>query len=127
MFAVQLIVPVASFFPKAAILFLYLQLFSAKRWIPYAVYFGLVFNFFTYIPLFASAIYYSTPRGGLTWGELALSTSPQRGLYMTTVKAAMSVAMNLYILILPLPILSNLHLAISKRLQLIAVFATATA
>ncbi|KAI1866046.1 uncharacterized protein JN550_008024 [Neoarthrinium moseri] len=35
--------------------------------------------------------------------------------------------MNLYIIVLPLPILFKLHLVVSKRLQLIAVFATAIA
>ncbi len=127
LFAVTIIIPVGSIFPKSAILVLYLQLFSSKKWIRPAVYFGLLFNFFTYIPLVASAIYYTTPRGGTTWAELALSTEPQRGLYMSTVKAAMSIVMNLYILILPLPILAKLHMAVSKRVQLIAVFATASA
>jgi hypothetical protein len=125
LFAVMIIIPVGSIFPKSAILVLYLQLFSSKKWIRPAVWFGLLFNLFTYLPLVASAIYYTTPRGGVTWADLALSTEPQRGLYMSTVKAAMSVMMNLYILVLPLPILAQLQLALSKRLQLIAVFATA--
>ncbi|KAK9423295.1 hypothetical protein SUNI508_04189 [Seiridium unicorne] len=127
LFAVMIIIPLGSIFPKAAILVLYLQFFSVKKWVRPAVYVGLVFNFLTYAPLVASAIYYTTPRGGTTWAELALSTTPQRGLYMTTVKAAMSVLLNLYILVIPLPILYRLHLAVSKRLQLIAVFATASA
>jgi hypothetical protein len=121
----MIIVPVGSFFPKAAILVLYLQLFAAKRWIKPAVCVGLIFNFLTYSPLVPSAIYYTTPRGDETWATLALSTGPQRGLYMSTIKAGMSVMMNLYILVIPLPILFKLELAVSKRLQLVAVFATA--
>lgn len=126
LFAVTIIIPVGSIFPKSAILVLYMQVFYSNEWIRPAVYFGLVFNVLTYLPLIASSIYYTTPRGGATWGELALSTEPQRGLYMSTVKAAMSVVMNLYILILPLPILSKLQMPVSKRVQLIAVFATAS-
>lgn len=126
LFAVTIIIPVGSIFPKSAILVLYLQVFYSNEWIRPAVYFGLLFNICTYVPLMISAIYYTSPRGETTWAELALSTEPQRGLYMSTVKAAMSVMMKLYILALPLPILAKLHLAVAKRLQLIAVFATAS-
>ncbi|KAH8892600.1 hypothetical protein GQ53DRAFT_822805 [Thozetella sp. PMI_491] len=126
LFATTIIIPLGSIFPKSAILILYIQVFSSKEWMRPAVYLGLLFNFFTYAPLIGAAVYYTTPRGGTTWAELALSTEPQRGLYMSTVKAAMSVVANFYILILPLPILTKLQMGVSKKVQLITVFATAS-
>ncbi|KAI0837145.1 hypothetical protein F5Y06DRAFT_304868 [Hypoxylon sp. FL0890] len=113
---------------KAAVLLMYLQLFSVSRRMRVAVWIGLAFNFLVYIPSIPMAAIYETPRPGHSWEEMiAIDKQSQQGVlvpYAITTGAA-SVLLDLYIFLLPLPIIARLNLSRSKKIQVALVFMTA--
>ncbi|KAI2634783.1 hypothetical protein GGS26DRAFT_524281 [Hypomontagnella submonticulosa] len=113
---------------KAAILLMYLQLFSVSRGMRIAVWIGLVFDFLLFIPSVPMAAIYEAPRPGHSWEEMI--TANERNQVDILVPyaiatGAVSVLLDLYIFILPLPIIIKLHLSLSKKIQVALVFMTA--
>lgn len=90
-----------------------------------AIRFGIVFAallYFVNIPI--SAIL-SAPRVGDTWTSVLYSGRPQKELIWGVVQSALSIALDLFIFILPIPVILKLHLSGKKRIQVVAVFAIA--
>jgi hypothetical protein len=114
-----------QFFPKAAIMLLYLQLFSVHKAMRTAVYIGLLAILLTYLPWIPLAIYFSTPRQGQTWEDLIILRPQEKVSYYGVVQGALSVLIDIYIFILPLPILARLDMAFAKKVQIVIVFSTA--
>ena len=116
-------------FSKSAIFLMYRQFFWVYQPVRVAVYVGLVFAFLIYIPSIPFAAVYSAPRGGQTWEELimlqATSDATQTGTAWGIVQGSCSVLLDIFIFVIPLPILAKLNLKASKRLQILAIFATA--
>ena len=118
--------PVA-FFARAAILLVYLKLFGlsydAMRWFVYA---GLAFAFVAYwssIPLAVVTVAPTKP--GHSWLDSFTIGKGYLAAGYAVFQAAASVLIDLYIFVLPLPILLRMNLSLSKRLQLAALFGTA--
>lgn len=110
---------------KASILLLYLQLFGINARFRYAVYAGLVLTFLTYFPSVPLEAYYAAPHIGQTWEDLLTNGMPQRLGYWGLVQGPLAVVVDLYLFILPLPVIRQLHLTKTRRMGLAAVFATA--
>ncbi|KAE8350515.1 hypothetical protein BDV28DRAFT_162899 [Aspergillus coremiiformis] len=113
------------FFAKSSIFLMYLQIFTVLKPIRFAIYFGLFFTFILYwvgVPLES---YFAAPHVGETWESLLTNGSPHHLIYWGLVQGSLSVALDIYIFILPLPMLSRLHLPRRKRLQVVAIFSTA--
>ncbi|KAI1413209.1 hypothetical protein F5Y13DRAFT_189572 [Hypoxylon sp. FL1857] len=113
---------------KAAVLLMYLQLFSVSRRMRIAVWIGLVFDFLIYIPSIPIAAIYEAPRPGHSWDEMiVINQQYQQGVLVPygITTGATSVLLDFYIFILPLPIIMKLNLSLSKKIQVALVFMTA--
>ncbi|KAJ4408212.1 hypothetical protein N0V82_009755 [Gnomoniopsis sp. IMI 355080] len=110
---------------KASILFLYLQLFRINAQFRIAVYAGLVLTFVTYFPSVPLEAYYAAPHVGQTWSDLLVNGAPEKLIYWGMVQGSLAVVVDLYLFVLPLPVIMRLHLSTGKRLGLATVFATA--
>lgn len=90
-----------------------------------AIRFGIGFAgllYFTSIPL---AAIMSAPHVGETWASVLLSGRPQKELIWGVVQAALSILLDLFIFILPIPVILRLNLSTRKKIQILAVFTTA--
>lgn len=106
---------------------MYRQLFPKKS-MKIGTWIGFIFLFCIYFPSIPLSAIYEAPKPGHSWDELlqSLATSTDHTLvYWGIVQGSCSVLVDLYIFILPLHTLFQLKLSLRKRLQLVALFATA--
>ncbi|KAI0896232.1 hypothetical protein F4806DRAFT_54309 [Annulohypoxylon nitens] len=119
----------ALFFSKAAIFYLYLEIFGTNRKTRYLIYAGLVCSGLLYITFIPMASLYNAPRAGESWNELLAEMADLSKalveLQWSLAIGAGSTLLDFYIFVLPLPILGRLHISRVKRIQLILVFGTA--
>ncbi|OTA70054.1 hypothetical protein K449DRAFT_427565 [Hypoxylon sp. EC38] len=113
-----------AFFAKASIFLLFRQLFEIRKPMRIAIWIRLVFNFLLYATGIAVATYYETPRVGESWLD-TLDGRTLIPLRWWQIQSALTVVLDLYIFILPLPIIARLKLPIRQRIQVIAVFSLA--
>ncbi|KAG8167965.1 hypothetical protein KVR01_003654 [Diaporthe batatas] len=115
-------------FAKTATLLVLRQIFQISKQMHIAIMIGIAINVLLYglsIPVLS---YYSTPHVGKTWDDVVVDAvmNPQIFAFKwSTGQAAVGSALDIYIFILPIPIISRLKLSTRKRMQLIAVFGTA--
>ncbi|KAI1807095.1 hypothetical protein F4811DRAFT_560095 [Daldinia bambusicola] len=126
-FVVQLVMPLSHSFSKAAILLLFLQIFVVDKKMRIAIYGGLVFTVLAYWPNLILVPLFSTPRSGETWESLVTNPRVRKMTPVGTEQGSLAVLLDLYIFILPMPILASLNMNKTKRLHLIAIFGTALA
>ncbi|KAL4930914.1 uncharacterized protein BDV17DRAFT_28163 [Aspergillus undulatus] len=115
----------AMFFAKSSIFLLYQQIFTAEKRMKYAILLGLLSTFIIYWPYIALLSIYCAPHAGQSWTDLTSNGMPQRMLPWSIAQGALSVILDLYIFILPLPRLWKIQQPMWKRLQIMAVFSTA--
>ncbi|KAI5868248.1 hypothetical protein GGS23DRAFT_544657 [Durotheca rogersii] len=89
-----------------------------------AVWIGLAFDFLLYSSGIAVATYYETPRAGETW-EDTLDGRSLIPLSWWQAQSALSTVLDLYIFILPLPIIAKLALPPRRQIPVVAVFSLA--
>lgn len=111
------------FFAKAAICTLYLRIFKIVQWMTWCAWGALVVLgciFWAMVPIYAV---FSFPYGDEEWNlNLALKTGRMDGL--TIGVSAVNLASDLFLLVIPLPIIMKLNLSLQKRIGLAAVFMT---
>lgn len=112
-----------ALFAKLALLLLYLRMFSVSRRTRYMIQFGIVCNvaFYTGIFIFMCAVY--PPRSGQSWLE-AVSTDYFRRVSTTSslIQGFFNVASDIYLFVLPMPVLWKLQLPLRKKIGLSTVF-----
>ncbi|KAL8715305.1 MAG: hypothetical protein Q9225_006429 [Loekoesia sp. 1 TL-2023] len=121
-FAQNILQAPAVAFAKSSILLLYLRIFTVKASMRYAIYGGLIFTnvlYWIHIPLVAG---FCAPRGKypiLDWDNCAKLTvwGPVQGF--------LALVLDIYIFLLPFPVISQLHLAPRKKLGVCFLFGTA--
>ncbi|KAF2966127.1 hypothetical protein GQX73_g7452 [Xylaria multiplex] len=123
-FIPAILLQTGAFFAKASIFLLYLQLFTVKKSMRFAIYSGLTFSFFLYGVGVAVATYYETPRNGENWTDI-LDGRTLIPLPWWQAQSALSVALDIYIFILPLPVISRLKMPVRRRIQLVVIFSLA--
>lgn len=111
------------FSSKAAILLLYFDIFTAHRSMRIAIYFGLVLIVLHSLPGLAIASYYFAPHAGQSWQQL--SPNPWGSIVWGLVQGPLCVVLDLYIFILPIPLISKLRLPRRKRMQVFGIFSSA--
>lgn len=112
------------FCAKAAIFTLYLRIFKPERWLRYACWFGIALSLLIYlsnIPVFAV---FAFPHGDEKW-DLSLAAKASKTNIHGIITASYNVASDIYILILPIPMILRLNLSPHKKLGIFAVFGTA--
>ncbi|KJZ75446.1 hypothetical protein HIM_05142 [Hirsutella minnesotensis 3608] len=115
-----------QFVVKVAILTLYLQIFAVQRPVRYAIWGGVALCALVYLPHPIVVFIFSAPRVGHPWIDVVLSGSSTKLAFYAPLHGIGSIIIDIYIFVLPVVILSKLKLAKKKKLQIIAVFLTAS-
>ncbi|KAI1475140.1 hypothetical protein F4774DRAFT_398150 [Daldinia eschscholtzii] len=113
----------AMWFAKTAILTMYLRLFSVKAWMKWCCHIGIGFLFCAYWSLVPISIVYNFPHGNEHW-DIAMSLDGQPAQIPFVVMGLISVISDLYILVLPFPILFTLQIPWDRKVGLILIFLT---
>ncbi|KAF2679170.1 hypothetical protein K458DRAFT_422593 [Lentithecium fluviatile CBS 122367] len=116
----------AIFLAKISILLMYLRLFRIKQSIRHAAFAGMLWTAMTYLPNMAVAGYWCSAHFGEQWDfNVGIRCGSKAPLKWLVTSAAMSVALDIYIFLLPIPVVLGLKLSGRKRLGLLFVFTTA--
>lgn len=117
----------AFFFAKAAILLLYGQLFAVGKRFKLAINLSILVTLLLYLSEFPLAGIYGAPKPGHSWDSLleSLEINAKPFALGGAVQSAFSTVLDIYIFILPLPILLKLQLMPRQRFQLLGIFSTA--
>ena len=116
-----------TFFAKSTILLLYLRVFTVERVIRYCVWLGLAWNLLIYwigVPLTA---YFCVSPSGKAW--VVDNLRSDRCMKLTVwgvIQGALAVVLDLYIFLLPIPIVLRLQMSLKRRLSILGVFGTST-
>ncbi|RWA11964.1 hypothetical protein EKO27_g3138 [Xylaria grammica] len=115
------------FFAKAAILLLYRRLFAIQKSTHIAINFGILITFLVYFSNIPLASVYLAPRVGKSWDSLLITLQSNTVGFSIggIVQTSIGTLIDLYIFILPIPILFHLNMSAKRRMQLAAVFSTA--
>ncbi|EAT88234.2 hypothetical protein SNOG_04474 [Parastagonospora nodorum SN15] len=111
-------------FAKTSFFLMYLDLFSPVKWLRIGCYVGIIVNWGFYIAVIAASLYYNAPSPGQTWLEGSQNPRYAGSFNMTMPIASGSLILDVYILLLPVWVVWNLHLNLTRRLGVIAIFAT---
>ena len=122
---VDMMFAVIAFFTKLSLFLLYHRLFARHRWIKNLIYFGIAFSFAMYTASFSAFGYLCLPHRGEEWLEAALSPRCHRQhILIGDVRGPLNLASDLYLLILPLPAVWQLHLPRKKKSGICGIFLT---
>lgn len=114
----------AMWFAKAAFLTRYLRLFNVVAWMWWSCHAGIWFLACAYWSLVPVSVIYNFPHGDEHWDlAMSLDSAPAQVAFVTM--GLISVVSDLYILILPSPILLKLQISLKRKLGLCLVFITA--
>ncbi|KAF6238294.1 hypothetical protein HO173_003574 [Letharia columbiana] len=114
----------ATFFAKCSILLLYLRVFAPLKWFRYTVWSTIVFMFGVYWCYVGVNVGLCAPLPGKSWASPASLTECEKQETYAIIQGASNVAIDILILVLPLPIVWKLQMRRSKRLGVLAVFGT---
>ena len=109
---------------KLSLFLLLLQIFGRLRWLTYLVWFGIVFTGLFYFAGMIVSIAYCAPRHGETYLESFDAPRCHTSTAFGPVQAAVNIISDFYILVLPIPAVMKLQLPLSKKIGIIAIFAT---
>lgn len=111
-------------FVKVTFFLLYLQLFGPMRWLRICAYIGAVFTVIFYFGMAVAQLIFSTPRHGETWLSHQDTHNENLAIAMSVPQSAVGLAIDLYILILPIIAVSQLQLPIRKKVGVMLIFMT---
>jgi hypothetical protein len=113
----------AMYFSKLPVLFLYIRTFGVQKWLRYTCWFLMVFNALGFIcVMIYTGVMCSVELNPETPQFLAQCVSIT--IYTTVSRNALSIAVDLVIFFLPLPIIAKLKLPFYKKLGVSLVFLT---
>lgn len=111
---------------KVTILLLYHRLFHIRKSMRYAVYAGLVYAGLTSLTYVILGPYFYVPRIGEGWGpNLYMRYMAKDGMDWLIATSAMSLLLDIYIFVLPIPYILSLQLSRQNRWGVIMIFSTA--
>ncbi|KAL8878622.1 MAG: hypothetical protein Q9192_008409, partial [Flavoplaca navasiana] len=119
-----MVYPPGVYFAKAAILTLYLRIFTVKRVMRGLIYSGLIVLFLVYATFIPLTIVLCTPRKGGAWDMVLLQKCKPTSIALV-VQGVFCLLSDIYILVLPLPVIWNLNLKPKKKIGLTVVFMSA--
>lgn len=113
-----------TFVAKLSILLLYCRVFTVKKPLLYGIYGGMLVTLLLYIPNVFLTAYFCAPHVGKGWDAAGVGGC-SKTLEWYVVQAALIVALDLYIFILPLPTIMQLQMPARRRKGIMMVFMTA--
>ena len=114
----------SMFFAKSSLLLLYLRIFGPKKSARYTVYFCLAFAFCLYFVNIPVEIYYCAPSAGKGWTLSEIAPKCPKTLYLAIIQGPLNVLIDLFIFVLPIPVVMGLQMSSKKRIAVLAVFFT---
>lgn len=124
-FAGILLVGPTLFFAKSAIFLIYLRLFGIDEKTRYGAWFGLLWTSLLYWTGVPIQIYCSAPVIGREWNSHIVDRDYRIVAIYSIVQGVLSVVLNLYMFLLPIPVILGLQISQKKRLWILGVFGTA--
>ncbi|KAI0196387.1 hypothetical protein F4808DRAFT_439918 [Astrocystis sublimbata] len=126
LFCQEIVAAFTLFFSKASIFLLFQQLFEVTNRMRIAIRGGIIFTALLYIiiniPLGAIL---NAPRAGRSWTTVITEGHSVKVLIWGVIQSVLAIGLDLFIFILPIPVIMKLHLSTRKKVRLIAVFTTA--
>ena len=110
------------FFAKLALFLLYFRIFSCDRWTKIGTYLGIVSNLLFYAAAVIVFGVLGIRRSGESWLSNAKTTRYQKAYLMAYVQGSFGVVSDIYIFILPLPVLWRLNMTPRTKLGVSSVF-----
>ncbi|KAK2606344.1 hypothetical protein QQS21_003275 [Conoideocrella luteorostrata] len=111
---------------KLSILLLYLRIFRMNKTLRMAIWGGVALICVAYLPNIAVSSYFCAARVGEAWGPVVGLRCADRGsLKWLIASAALSVLLDFYILVLPIPQIMSLKMSVRRRLGVCLIFFTA--
>lgn len=123
-FAEDMMIGPSMFFAKVSLLLLYLRIFGLKKRVRYTIYFGLVFAFCLYWVNVPLSIYSCSPRLDEEWDIQDLGSRCNKSRLFGLFQGSLNVVLDLFIFILPIPVVMGLQMNARKRLAVLIVFLT---
>ncbi|PSN65481.1 hypothetical protein BS50DRAFT_575474 [Corynespora cassiicola Philippines] len=123
LFATSIVYGPMFFFAKAAILILYYRAFGTKTWMRWTCWTMGVILFGAYWQTVPQTFIYCMPHNGRPW-DATILVGCNRLKIPGLVHGAMNVAADIIMVIMPLPIIIKLHVPLSRKIALSAIFAT---
>ena len=111
-------------FAKMTFLLLYIQLFWPMKWLRFASYAGVVVNILYYLSILIATLALTVPHPGQSLLQTVQSSRQAKALKMAVPTASINLALDVYILVLPIAGVSKLQLPTRRKLGVMAVFMT---
>ena len=123
-FSEDILLGPSLFFAKLSLLLLYLRIFGLKKFVRWTIYFALVFAICLYWINIPTASYYCAPRAGKNWDLEELGFKCYKSMIFGLVQGSFNVILDLFIFILPIPVVMGLQMTALKTLAILTVFLT---
>ena len=123
-FAQNTISAFAFFVSRLPVLMLYLRIFGSNKKFRYAVYFGILAVFAVYLAYVPLLAYFCTPAIGKPWSSLEVFSKCRRLEPFAIVSGSCNIFLDIYILLLPMPMIWRLQMPLQKKIGILAVFTT---
>ena len=94
------------------------------RWLRICAYIGLVVTTAFYFGMTVAQFTFGTPRPGETWYSHQQTQNETNSLKMSVPQSAVGLAIDLYILILPMMAVSKLQLPLRRKIGVALIFMT---
>lgn len=109
------------FFAKSSLFMLYYRLFMTRRFVRYAIIFGVAFSFVVYFSNMTAAGIMCAPKVGHPWDWTTIAKC-YRDSVSGFVLGIVNLALDIYLLILPIPVILPLQLSIKKKIGVLGIF-----
>ena len=123
-YLIAIITPPTLLFTKISFFFLYLQVFKPMRWLRISAYIGTLVTTAFYLGMTVAQFVFATPRRGETWTSHQTTRNEHWALAMSVPQSAVGLAIDLYILVLPVIAVSQLQLPTRRKIGVILLFMT---
>ena len=119
-----MVVGPALFFAKFSLLLLYFRIFALEKRARYSIYFAMAFSFPLYWLSVVIDSYYNAPHIGEEWSEAIIAERGVASSIWGVVQGALNVLLDMFILMIPIPVILRLHLPAKKKAGTCVVFLT---
>lgn len=109
------------FFAKLSLFMLYYRLFEPQKVIRHAIFFGITISFIVFFGHMTVYGILCAPEVGHPW-DLTVAEKCSRSLVIEFVLGVANLALDTFLLILPIPVILPLRLSVKKRIGVLAIF-----
>lgn len=114
------------YFAKTSIFLLFLRIFQVNKATKWAIYFGMAFTFALYWTNIGVESAFCAPKKGQSWADPNLvGKSCARTEPFGITQGTLATVLDIYIFILPIPVVSRLQMSTQRKFSILIIFATA--